>query len=229
MTKQLGNYAMPVPHIAAVALYGSGLGLRAVCRRLRIPAERRHNLRSIINECGGVDRKRRGVTRTTLDYFGTTNELDQVRLMERAHSRWWASLATRLAAKERDSAPGYWREAHDRMKATPHLRIKFYLRKRLRHAAIDKQYSLRTTELIGCTPQFLRDHLEAQFTPGMSWDTYGTRGWHIDHKIPCASFNLLDQEQAKKCFHFTNLRPLWASENISKGDKILPEFAHLAA
>jgi len=45
--------------------------------------------------------------------------------------------------------------------------------------------------------------------------------WHIDHIIPCASFNLKDPKQQTKCFHYTNLQPLWAKENLSKGAKIL--------
>lgn len=78
------------------------------------------------------------------------------------------------------------------------------------HAAID---------LIGCSPQELRTHLESKFSPGMSWDNYGREGWHIDHIRPCASFDLSDPEQQKQCFHYTNLQPLWAKENLSKGGR----------
>jgi hypothetical protein len=63
----------------------------------------------------------------------------------------------------------------------------------------------------------LRQHLEAQFTDGMSWDNYGRDGWHIDHIRPCASFDLTDPEQQRQCFHYTNLQPLWAADNIRKG------------
>ncbi len=51
----------------------------------------------------------------------------------------------------------------------------------------------------------------------MTWDNYGK--WQIDHKIPCASFDLTDPEQQKSCFHFSNLQPLWAKDNNSKGAK----------
>lgn len=64
-------------------------------------------------------------------------------------------------------------------------------------------------------------HLESQFEPGMTWEN--RRKWHIDHIIPCAAFDLTDTEQQRACFHYTNLRPLWASENISKGTKILDD------
>jgi len=51
----------------------------------------------------------------------------------------------------------------------------------------------------------------------MTWENHGE--WHIDHIKPCSLFNLLNEDEQKKCFHYTNLQPLWASENLSKGCK----------
>ena len=65
----------------------------------------------------------------------------------------------------------------------------------------------------------LRKHLEAHMTAGQTLENYGPV-WHIDHVIPCAAFNLKDPEQVKKCFHYTNLRPLDALENIRKSDRL---------
>jgi len=79
----------------------------------------------------------------------------------------------------------------------------------------------KSPELLGCTVQEAREHLEKQFKEGMTWENHGLYGWHIDHIIPCASFDLTDLEQQKKCFHYTNLQPLWAKENLIKGVKIL--------
>lgn len=73
-----------------------------------------------------------------------------------------------------------------------------------------------TLELLGCSINQVRLHLESQFTEGMSWDNYGLYGWHIDHIKPCNTFDLTDPEQQKQCFHYTNLRPLWASKNWSR-------------
>ena len=53
----------------------------------------------------------------------------------------------------------------------------------------------------------------------MSWDNQGE--WHIDHIIPCASFDLTNEEEQEKCFHYTNLQPLWAIDNMVKGCKII--------
>ena len=76
----------------------------------------------------------------------------------------------------------------------------------------------RTMKLIGCSWKDLKKHLENQFVNGMSWDNYGE--WHIDHIIPCASFDLSDPNQQRICFNFRNLQPLWAKDNLSKGSKI---------
>jgi hypothetical protein len=78
--------------------------------------------------------------------------------------------------------------------------------------------SIRTLSLLGCSGEELKVHLETQFTEGMSWDNHTLKGWHIDHIRPCASFDLTDPEQQKLCFHFSNLQPLWALDNILKSD-----------
>lgn len=54
----------------------------------------------------------------------------------------------------------------------------------------------------------------------MTWENHGMRGWHIDHKRPCSSFDLSDPAQQCACFHFSNLQPLWATENLRKGDRV---------
>jgi hypothetical protein len=79
----------------------------------------------------------------------------------------------------------------------------------------------KSMELLGCSVKEAREHIEKQFKEGMTWNNYTYNTWHIDHIIPCASFDLTDPEQQKKCFHYTNLQPLWAKENMSKGAKIL--------
>ncbi len=81
--------------------------------------------------------------------------------------------------------------------------------------------SQRTLDLLGCSIEELKHHLESQFTSGMSWDSCGLNGWEIDHVKPCASFNLSDPKQQKLCFHYTNLQPLWSEDNRIKADKIL--------
>lgn len=79
--------------------------------------------------------------------------------------------------------------------------------------------SKNTIELIGCTIEELKLHIENQFKDGMTWENYGFYTWHIDHIRPCASFDLSDPEQQKICFNYKNMQPLWAHENLSKHAK----------
>jgi len=76
-----------------------------------------------------------------------------------------------------------------------------------------------TEELLGCSFDVFVEHLQSQFKDGMSWDNRGRAGWHIDHIRPCASFDLSDPDQQRQCFHYTNMQPLWAADNLSKGSK----------
>lgn len=100
----------------------------------------------------------------------------------------------------------------------PEVRCVMRLRKRLRLVIKNRSERARINDLIGCTPQQLRDWIQSKFKRGMHWNNMGL--WHIDHIIPCASFNLFDKRQQRLCFHFTNLQPLWASDNLAKSDKM---------
>jgi hypothetical protein len=79
---------------------------------------------------------------------------------------------------------------------------------------------MATMNLCGCSPDELRKHIENQFSKhtGMSWNN--RHMWHIDHILPINSFDITDVEQQQKCFHYTNLQPLWAMDNLLKSDKI---------
>lgn len=80
--------------------------------------------------------------------------------------------------------------------------------------------STNTLDLLGVTNiTKVKKHLEKQFKNGMTWNNHGD--WHIDHIIPCASFDLKCPVQQLACFHYKNLQPLWAYENLTKGSKIL--------
>jgi hypothetical protein len=74
-----------------------------------------------------------------------------------------------------------------------------------------------TLKLVGCSVDFLKQHLQSKFTKGMSWSNYGK--WHVDHIRPCASFDLSKVKEQRKCFHYTNLQPLWALDNLRKKKK----------
>ena len=96
--------------------------------------------------------------------------------------------------------------------------ISFRVVKNLRHRISDlikmKAKSLSTMMLIGCEVDYLMYHLQKRFVEGMSWDNYGD--WHIDHIKPCILFDLTKLKEQRKCFHYTNLRPLWAEDNLRR-------------
>lgn len=101
--------------------------------------------------------------------------------------------------------------------------LNFLIRARLRSRLSTKlrqckaRKTVGTMALTGCTAEFLRGYIEARFQSGMTWQNI-----HIDHHIPCAEFDLRDPDQQRQCFHYSNLRPLFAYDNKSKKDK-MPE------
>ncbi len=127
--------------------------------------------------------------------------------------------------KEWDCANRHQRNERikERLKTDPQFKMVRLLRDRLRSALSDqgakKEYSAK--QLLGCDSVTLREYIESLFTEGMAWDNHGFHGWHIDHIVPCAAFDLTNIEDQKKCFHYTNLKPVWGIENIKKSD-LLP-------
>jgi hypothetical protein len=101
----------------------------------------------------------------------------------------------------------------------PHKKIERSLRSRCRVALQGKLKAATTQKLIGTSFGEARKYLEKQWQEGMTWDNYGLHGWHIDHIVPLSSFDLTIVEEQMKAFHYTNLQPLWAKDNLRKGDK----------
>jgi len=86
-----------------------------------------------------------------------------------------------------------------------------------------KKYKLKLdmsyTDLIGCTLDELEVYLINKFKPGMTIDNHGE--WHVDHIYPISKFDFTNKDNIFKCFHHTNLQPLWKLENLQKGNKVL--------
>ncbi len=106
-------------------------------------------------------------------------------------------------------------------KIDPIFKIKSNLSRRLRECLGSKGKSKRTLQYVGLTAKQLKEYIESRFQCGMSWNNYGINGWTIDHTLPVTSFDHSDEEQIKKCWHYTNLKPMWHAENLKKRDKIL--------
>jgi hypothetical protein len=111
------------------------------------------------------------------------------------------------------------KRARDRRKEDPvyHMinKVRCRLKKYLITFNITKKN--RTFDIVGCTPQELKEHLEKQFKDGMTWENRNL--WHIDHISPLSSAKT--EEELYKLCHYTNLQPLWAEENLKKSNKIV--------
>jgi len=107
----------------------------------------------------------------------------------------------------------------ERYRSDPTYRLMRNLRNRVRAALQGNSKSAATEALLGICADECRKYIEALFTEGMSWDS----NIHIDHIVPCASFDLNDPQEQRKCFHYTNLQPLWGVDNLKKSDRITPQ------
>jgi len=96
------------------------------------------------------------------------------------------------------------------------IRLRDNLRTRLTSAIRQDIKAGSAVADLGCSIEFLKKYLEGQFQEGMTWDNWSPNGWHIDHIMGLASFNLSNIEEFKKACHYTNLQPLWAKENRVK-------------
>lgn len=111
----------------------------------------------------------------------------------------------------------------------PLHKLKSILRKQLleilKSKGLRKSPNESALKLVGCTVKELKAHIESQFTPGMNWGNHGVQKfhgppkWHIDHIKDVQYYNLSKKQERYECFHYTNLRPMWARANIRKSKK----------
>lgn len=114
-----------------------------------------------------------------------------------------------------------YKEIYAKRRKRPYEKLSASMRTRIRGVLKLGYKSASTEEMLGCTTKDLQKHLESKFTKGMTWGNYGFRGWHVDHIIPLSSFDLSKEKQRKKAFHYTNLQPLWAKDNLKKHAKMV--------
>ena len=107
-----------------------------------------------------------------------------------------------------------------RRNTEPLYRTIRYCRNRINKFLKSKNYkkNYKSFDMIGCSPEELKKHIESKFTYGMSWELVG-KEIHIDHIIPLSSANTI--EQVESLCHYSNLQPLWAKDNLKKKNKII--------
>ena len=132
----------------------------------------------------------------------------------------WRDKNPDYEKQRRAKNPGYINDYHKQRKAKDPL-YRLQCNMRLMGNRVVKQLALGkkpacTEKWQGCTAEELKAYLESLFTEGMSWENYGKYGWHIDHIRPVSSFKFEEWEQIN---HYSNLQPLWAEDNLKKGNK----------
>ena len=185
-------------------------------RRLRLSMEQ------LCRDCGiNKPEKNNSLCSSCLMKNSVTNSIRYHKKMKQ-----WEKLGLcKKCGKQKPKDEYKWCENCRSKQRVDNLKIESIIEKRLRIRIINAIKSApkkiikhsKTIELIGCDLKTVMDHIASQFTSGMCWSNHGE--WHIDHIRPCASFDLTDPKQQKKCFHWTNLQPLWAKDNLYKHTK----------
>lgn len=155
-------------------------------------------------------------------YWGPLAVLDKKRSKAKEYNRIFRAengdlVRARLKQYYRDNPEKFriWAR-NNRAKRTEVGKLAARMRSRISHAvkAFDARWSWSSTKnLIGCDFKFLKQYIESKFLPGMSWEN--RKAWHIDHKIPVAFAKT--PEVLTELFHYTNLEPIWAQDNLKKG------------
>ena len=107
----------------------------------------------------------------------------------------------------------------EKLKSDPIYKLTNIVRARLRDflKSTNMRKTNKTFKMVGCTPEFLKKYIEKKFKPGMTWKNHSLKGWHIDHVKPLSKAKT--PKDVETLMYYTNLQPLWAIDNMKKGDK----------
>ena len=190
------------------------------CRAGHVPQIRRVST----NSCIACDRERQR-RHDVVEYKKAHYQANKERTIARVKEWYEAnreSAIKRACAYQKANLPKLikQREAkkRERAKSDPRItlrsRLKAQLQISLRRIGANKK-GRSTLSVIGCNLEELKQHIERQFVRGMTWENRHL--WHVDHIIPLASAET--EQDVLRLSHFTNLRPMWAADNIKKSDK----------
>ena len=144
--------------------------------------------------------------------------IETARRSQKKHSKRVAATQKKYRETNREKV----RRAQNRWQARKMSDLDFRIKKLLRgrtgiaiKAVNGAKKCAKTTEMLGCSIEDFRIYLESKFESGMTWENYG-KVWHVDHIMPCAIFNMTKPEHQKRCFHFSNMQPLFVTDNLKK-------------
>ena len=136
-------------------------------------------------------------------------------LEQRQEYRNKEDIKLHIKQKNKEYLPIKKAKIKERRKNDNFFRVSEILRSKFNRAIKRNKYS----DFLGCDLQFFKCWIEYRFQSDMNWDNLG-KIWHIDHILPINCFDFTNETDIKICFHWTNLQPLYATENISKSNKI---------
>lgn len=147
-----------------------------------------------------------------IDQYNNMPEEDKTKLLKR-QSDYNKSEAGKASQRKSD----------EKRMQDPKYRFSSNIRKQLYKSFNENGWSKKTNtyKYIGATKEEFEAHIESQFEVGMCWGNWSFDGWHLDHRLPLSAAKT--EEEVAMLWHYTNLQPMWATENIAKGDKHCPE------
>jgi hypothetical protein len=140
---------------------------------------------------------------------------ERYKLSKRKYFEKNRELLCRKSNEWRKTHREYWNQyIRDFKQRNPNYMLSEKLRARIRSALKGTPRSSDIQTLLGCDYTTFRQYIQSKFQAGMTWNNFGE--WHIDHIRPCSKFDLTYSSEQSKCFHYTNMQPLWAKDNLQK-------------
>lgn len=213
-------------------------GRRAVCRVCRAKDHSDNREARLIQKREHYQANRDRLNSVSRDYYANNTEAQRESARKR-HERnaernntvskaYQEKHRDRLLALKRESGKERFHELYGNDRA---FTLRHRVRALMRATMTTNKGGRRMQEILGYSYDQLRTHLENRFTTGMNWERFMAGEIHIDHRIPVAYFKpeAQDSLEFRMCWSLTNLRPLWAAENISKADRLPGDFEELLA
>ena len=154
------------------------------------------------------------------EYYQKNKEKAKARALKWRKENYEKSCAINKKSATKYAKSGKaWERQKERYHTDPNFKLTVLLRQYSNQVtkSVKQQKELRSLEYLGCTIEEFKTHIESLWLDGMTWGNHGE--WHIDHKIPLDYF-IKNEDDPWKANHYSNLQPLWAEENIRKGNSI---------
>jgi hypothetical protein len=204
-------------------------GCRAVCKKCRAADHAEHRDERLVSRRKHYRENKERLLETVKAYYEANIEAQRAAALARHHKnrdkrleQMRAYRASNLEAINERRRPKSRASFRARYGVDLEFTIKHRVRSLIRATLVKGRQGRRMIDLLGYTTHELRAHLERQFTKGMSWERFMSGEIHIDHIVPVAAFGIVDVDSPsfRACWALSNLRPAWASENLSKSDKV---------